>query len=89
MAKITSLETERAALSTERAELRSDIERLKDDLDALSEERASHEASITALNEKIVLLNVEKEKVGGVEGMPQDFYSEMLCALTIVLKGPS
>lgn len=63
MAKITSLETERAALGTERAELRSDIERLKDDLDALSEERASHEASINALNEKITLLTIDKEKV--------------------------
>ena len=63
VAKITSLETERASLSTERAELRSDVERLKDDLEALSEERASHEASITAFNEKIVLLTVDKEKV--------------------------
>lgn len=63
MAKITSLETERAALGTERAELRSEIERLKDDLEALSEERAGHEASITALNEKITLLTLDKEKV--------------------------
>lgn len=78
VAKITSLETERAALSTERAELRSDIERLKDDLDALSEERAGHEASITALNEKIVLLNVEKEKVSGMEGMSRDLHPETL-----------
>lgn len=63
VAKITSLETERAALGTERAELRSEIERLKDDLEALSEERASHEASITALNEKITLFTLDKEKV--------------------------
>lgn len=57
------METERAALGTERAELRAEVERLKDDLEALEEERSSHETTITTLNEKINLLNVDKEKV--------------------------
>lgn len=67
MSKITALETERASLGTERAELRAEVERLKDDLEALAEERHSHEANISSLNEKINLLTIDKEKVGKVK----------------------
>ena len=56
-AKITTLETEKAALTTEKTELLEDIEEIEAEVTALETEKATLEASITAKNNEIATLN--------------------------------